>query len=29
MVMDAVMREIGFERYLIRVNNRKILNGLC
>jgi len=29
MVMDAVMREIGFERYRIRVNSRKIMNALA
>lgn len=27
-VMDSVMRALGIERFRIRVNNRKILNGL-
>jgi histidyl-tRNA synthetase len=28
-LMDAVLRELGFERFRIRLNNRKILNGLA
>lgn len=27
-LMDSLMSELGFNKYLIRVNNRKILNGL-
>ncbi|RJQ24485.1 histidine--tRNA ligase [Candidatus Parcubacteria bacterium] len=27
-LMDALMTELGFKKFLIRINNRKILNGL-
>ncbi len=29
MVMNTLLASLGFERYVIRINNRKVLDGIC